>query len=387
MKVPLAVPNLSGREAEYLQECIRTTFVSSAGPFVSAFEAAIAVAAGTDDAIVMSSGTVALQMSLEALGVGRGDLVIAPTLTFIASTNAIRHTGAEAWLMDVSPSTWTLDPGALAETLRSETVAYSGGRLHTATGLVVKAVMPVMIMGASQDLEALVGVAAEFGLRVVVDAAAAIGATSTSGDELGQTGVDAVCYSFNGNKTITSGGGGAVASADSQYVERLRHLITTGRVGRDYDHDIVAYNHRMTNVEAAIGLAQIEQLDQFLHRKREVADAYRSLSDRYPILSPFPTPATGTSAFWFSGVCHRGDDAATVDDFRGFMRDRDIDVRAFWKPVHLQEPYRDSPRSLTGVADALWQRIVPLPCSTGITDAELEFVLESADQFWTRVGT
>lgn len=382
MKVPLAVPNLNGREAEYLQECIRSTFVSTAGPFVNRFEQQIADISGTDTATVTCSGTVALHMALEGLGIGTGDLVMVPSLTFIASANSVRHSGADVWLVDCGRDDWTIDLELAGEAIERHTVAHPAGRLHVESGRVLKALMPVMIMGSSLDFDAHVRFARQYGLRVVVDAAAAIGAEAADGTALGATGVDAVCYSFNGNKTVTSGGGGAVAAADRGLVDRIDHLVSTGRVGTAYDHDVVAYNFRMTNVEAAIGVAQLERLEQFLVRKREIHDRYVELASRHPDLEPFPTPTLGRSAYWFSGLFFTGDDLGRCDEFRSFMVGHDIDVRPFWKPIHLQAPYAGAISTDVSVTDRLWRRIVPLPCSTGITDGELDFVVDRAAEFW-----
>jgi dTDP-4-amino-4,6-dideoxygalactose transaminase len=382
MKVPLAVPNLDGREAEYLQECIRSTFVSTAGPFVSRFQDQIADFSGTERAVATCSGTVALQMALEGLGIGRGDIVLVPSLTFIATANAVRHSGADVWLVDSTSDQWTLDLDLARASLEAETEPHPRGRRHLASGEIVRAVMPVMTMGASLDFGSIVAFADEYGLEVVVDAAAAIGATGWGDELLGATGVDAVCYSFNGNKTVTSGGGGAVTSADSDLVDRIGHLISTGRTGQAYDHDVVAYNFRMTNVEAAIGVAQLERLDAFLQRKLEVFQRYAALAADLDHCSAFPMPPSGRSTHWFSGLFYSGPSTTACTLFQEFMVDRGIDVRPFWKPLHLQAPYRDSIRTTMPVADAVWNRIIPLPCSTGITDDELEYVVATADEFW-----
>lgn len=382
--MPLSVPNLGGREAEYLQECVTSTFVSTAGPFVRRFEEQIAQLSGTPRAVVTCSGTVALQMALEGLGIGAGDLVLAPSLTFIASTNAIRHSGADVWLVDARADDWTIDLDVAASAIEAETDPHPDGRVHRRTGRVLRAVMPVMIMGAALDLAAVVAFAGRYGLKVVVDAAAAIGARADGDTALGATGVDAVCYSFNGNKTVTSGGGGAVASADSDLVGRINHLVSTGRLGTAYEHDIVAYNFRMTNVEAAIGVAQVERLDAFLARKRDVYERYARMAAAFPELQPFPTPARGRSVHWFSGVYYTGADPALCVAFRDQMQAEQIDVRPFWKPIHLQRPYADALRTAMPVTDAVWERIVPLPCSTGITDAELDYVVDAATTFWQR---
>lgn len=383
MKIPLAVPNLLGREAELLQECITSTFVSTVGPFVDRFETEIAALSGTKKAVVLCTGTTALNMALEGLGIGAGDLVIIPTMTFIATANAVSHSRAEVWIMDISPETWTLDLALVRARILAETSPHPQGRLHRASGKILRALMPVMIMGATLDFDAIVALAREFGLKVVVDAAAAIG-TRASGDRpIAATGVDAVCYSFNGNKTITTGGGGAIAAADTALMARIRHMISTGRVGTNYDHDIVAYNYRMTNVQAALGLAQLERLESFLTRKAELRDHYAALAACHPDLHPFPEPPFGRNGHWFSGFWYGGPDLSLCDAFRKHMNAAGVDLRPFWKPIHLQLPYRDALSTPMPVADGLWTRLFPLPCSTHITEAELALVTKAARDFWS----
>lgn len=386
MRVPLAVPNLDGREGEYLQQCVASTFVSTAGPFVKRFEEHIAQLSGTTTAVVTCTGTVAMQMAFEGLGIGAGDLVMVPSLTFIASPNSVRHSGADVWLVDCTRDSWTIDLDLAAAAIEAHTDPHPRGRVHRQTGQVLAAIMPVMIMGASMDFAAVSALAKAYGLRVVVDAAAAIGGAADDDVALGACGVDAVCYSFNGNKTVTSGGGGAVAAADEALIARISHLISTARLGPDYDHDMVGYNFRMTNVEAAIGVAQIERLPAFLTRKRQVHQRYTELAERFADLAPFPTASVGRSVYWFSGLVYVGDDETACARFRDHMVGQGIDVRPFWKPIHLQTPYVDSLRTSMDVAESIWQRIIPLPCSTGITDDELDYVVAKATEFWDGPG-
>lgn len=383
--IPLAVPNLDGDEAALLHEAVAVQkFVSSVGPFVTEFETRIAALSGVGQAAVVSSGTVALKVAFEALGIGAGDLVMMPSLTFIATANAISHCGAAPWLVDVTRDHWTLDLALCRRLIEAETdPAPDGrGRVHRVSGRRLRALCPVMVMGASVDFRATVALAREFGLHVVVDAAAAIGGTADGGVALAATGVDAVCYSFNGNKTITCGGGGAVASADEDFIRRLKHLTNTGRVGRDYDHDIVAYNYRMTNVQAALGVAQLRRLDSFLEIKAAHAAAYARAADAVPDLAPFPAPEAGGSTHWFSGLWYGGKDLERCDAFRAHMQQAGIDLRKFWKPIHLQTPYLGAIRSDMPVSDDLWQRIFPLPCSTGLPVSDRDRVLIEVHSFW-----
>lgn len=380
--IPQAVPNLNGNEAAYLQECITSTFVSTVGPFVGRFESRIAELSGTPAAAVLCSGTTALHLALEGLGIGDGDLVMVPALTFIASANAIRHARADVWLVDVGADDWMLDVDVARAAIVDQTDPHPDGRLHRASGKVLRALMPVMIMGAVPDFAALVALAREFNLRVVVDAAAAIGTTAVNGIALGDTGVDAVCYSFNGNKTVTCGGGGAVAASDGTLIARIKHLSSTGRVGANYDHDIVAYNYRMTNLQAAVGVAQLERLDSFLASKHRIRDQYAALSEAYDHLSPFPEPQHGQNGHWLSGIWYTGTAKGLDTAFQDHMKAAGIDLRPFWKPLHLQKPYLGALAEPMPVTDEVWQRIFPLPCSTHLTQDEVNRVTTAAAEFW-----
>jgi len=202
--IPLCVPNISGNEAKYLAECVSSTFVSTIGPFVARFETMVAEAAGTVGAVATSAGTTALHAALHAVGVRRDDLVICPSLTFIASANAISHAGATPWLFDVDPVSWTLDPQLLANELLNRTERRDGELFHTGTGRRVSAIVPVFTLGIPADMDPILATAREYGLKVVVDGAAALGAFY-KGKPSGALGADLTMYSFNGNKTTTAG--------------------------------------------------------------------------------------------------------------------------------------------------------------------------------------
>lgn len=367
--IPLCVPNLAGREAEYLAECIRSTFVSTVGPFVTRFEQMVADAADAEGCVATSAGTTGLHVALVALGVGPGDLVILPSLTFIASANAISHCGALPWLLDVDPSSWTLDPLLLAHVLETETRRDDEGRLvHAASGRRVAAVMPVYTLGMPADMDAITAVARRYGLPVVADSAAALGALY-KGRKPGKLGADLTVFSFNGNKTVTCGGGGAVVSDNAELLRLVRHLSTTARVGSDYDHDRVGFNYRLTNVQAAVGCAQMEQLDGFIATKRRIDAAYRAAFAGRPGVGLFPAPSWAESACWFSGltVAPPAPDAALI---RERLKAAAIEARPFWKPMHLQAPYAQAPRTPMAVAEDLWPRVLTLPCGTALTEAE-----------------
>lgn len=374
--IPLAVPNLSGNEEKYLTDCISTGYVSSVGQYVRQFEGAVAAAAGTGYAVATSAGTTALHLGLTALGVRSGDLVLLPSLTFIASANAISHAGARPWLIDVSSESWTICPDRLRETLETETQKGPNGVVHRESGRRVAAIVPVFTLGLPADMDPVCRLSEEWDIPVLVDGAAALGA-SYKGHRSGACGAAATMYSFNGNKTVTAGGGGILATDDAELARLARHLSTTARSGDDYDHDMVGFNYRMTNLQAAVGCAQMEQLDLFVKKKQTIRARYDRAFTGHDAVEAFPEPDWATSACWFSGFLYR---AAHPDVLRQKLRDRGIDARPFWKPIHLQKPYLDCPRSDMSVCEALWQSVITLPSSTGMTDHEMELVIAAVNE-------
>lgn len=372
--IPLCVPDLTGNEARYLQECITSTFVSSVGPFVSRFEGMLAESAGAVGAVATSSGTSGLHLALMAVGVQPGDLVVLPSFTFIASANAISHCGATPWLFDVTAESWTLDPALLMQRLASDTQERGGRRFHHATGRRVAAVMPVDTLGSPADMDAIAAVAKAYGLPVVADAAAALG-SRYRGRPVGQSGADLSVLSFNGNKTATCGGGGAVLGNDPDLIALVRHLSSTARVGRDYDHDRIGFNYRMTNLAAAVGCAQLERLDEFIAAKRRIRAVYDQELVGLPGVSRFPTPDWAEPSCWMSGIVAHASGRHSAPVLREGLLAAGIDARSFWKPVHLQQPYAGAPRTPQPVAEEIWSHIVTLPSSTNLIQEDQSRVI------------
>lgn len=374
--IPLAVPNLAGREREYLNRCIDTTFVSSVGEFVNLLEKMTAQICGTDAAVAVSSGTTGLHLALVGCGVTRDEVVIIPTFTFIATANAVAHCGAIPWLMDISEDSWTMDV-AQVEREVAEKTAWNGEKLiHMESGHRIAAIMPVYTLGNIPAMEKFRVLADKYHLPLIADAAAALGA-QYQGKKLGELADLTVC-SFNGNKTVTAGGGGVITGTDEALIKKLKHLSSTARVTAEYDHDMVGYNYRMTNIQAAVGCAQLEQLDKFVQRKREIRSFYNNMFGGRIDVDPFPVSPETQSACWFSGIVLKRGNFETVRTLVSKMRDKGIECRSFWKPVHLQEPYMGALRADSlKTADSLWDRILTLPCSTSITDDELHTVAKS----------
>ena len=372
--IPLAVPNLSGREADYLQECVTSTFVSSVGQFVTRMEQQAAEASCSVGGVAVSAGTTGLHLALRTLGVLPGDLVVLPAFTFVASANAIAHCHATPWLFDVEGESWTLSAPQVKRVLNDRLIPAGADRPRDrVTGARVGAIMPVHTLGHPADMQPLLATAARFGIPVVADAAAALGATYR-GRAIGELGADFSVFSFNGNKTVTAGGGGMVVSQDRALLDRARHLSTTARIGDEYEHDEVGFNYRMTNLQAAVGCAQLEQLDRFVTIKRRIQAHYTEQLTDLPGVEPFPQADWADSAAWFAGVVVKDRPYDRLQTLRAELRQAGIDARPFWKPMHLQRPYAAAPREDLSVTDGFWPQLLTLPCSTSINQDDLAYV-------------
>lgn len=377
--ISLAMPNLTGNEKKYLDNCIDTTYVSSVGEYVIKFEEMVAKATGSTGAVATSSGTTGIHAALTAVSVKQGDLVIIPTFTFIASANAVRHCGADPWLMDIRESAWCLDPELVDFEIKKKCERRQDGLYHKESGKRVAALMPVYTLGNISDMAAFRLISDEYNIPLIADAACAIGA-KYNGQNFGAL-ADLSILSFNGNKTITCGGGGAVVGGNRDILDHVRHLTTTARVWPDYDFDEVGFNYRMTNIQAAVGVAQMERIDHFITTKKYVRKYYEERLSELNNKGITFFPTTDGSSCWFSGiVLPEGSELSQAKEICEKLKETGIEARSFWKPVHLQKPYKDVPVSDVSVAEKLWQRIVTLPCSTNITEEELELVVKAVKE-------
>ena len=357
-----------------MQECVESNFVSSVGPFVDRFEEDVMKASGALGAVATTSGTAGLVLALKALGVRQGDLVILPSYTFVASANAIAHCGAIPWLFDVEARSWTLDSDQVKECLELQTERREKELIHLKSGRRVGAIMPVYTFGTPANMDAFKIISEEYYLPLVADAAAALGASYRERN-LGKL-ADLTVFSFNGNKTITSGGGGMVVGIEKGLLQRIRHLSTQARLGSHYDHDEVGFNYRMTNLQAAVGCAQLERLDEFVSAKRSIAKKYNQAFMGIPGVGIFPQVSYAESACWFSGITINKPILKGVNSVCQQMRENGIEGRTFWKPIHLQAPYSDSPYTSLEVTESFWSKILTLPCSTNLTDGEQGKVID-----------
>ena len=374
--IPFITPDLTGNERRYLDQCITSTYVSSVGPFVDQFEEAVGKIAGSNlSAVATSSGTTGLHVALVALGVGHGDIVIVPSFTFIASANTITHANAQPWLIDIDRQHWGICPKTLEETLAHKTVLSAEGELiQVSSGKRVAAIMVCHTMGLPADMQALTAIATKYGLPILADGAAALGSTYL-GKGIGAIGASLTVVSFNGNKIVTAGGGGAVIGNDAALLAKVRHLSTTARTSVDYSYDQVGYNYRMTNLQAAVGLAQLERLGSFLTRKVRIRKTYENAFASISNIYFFPRLVDVVGTDWVSGILLDPRIYEDIDAIRKSLQSKNIDSRPFWKPVHLQPVYMDAPKTKLDVTESIWKNILTLPCSSHLTEQEQRYVI------------
>lgn len=365
--IPLSVPELCGNEWSYVKECLDTGWVSSVGPGVTRFEHEMATYLGAGHAVATVNGTAALHVALHVVGVGTDDEVLVPTLTFIASVNAIRYCHAHPVFMDSERESWNLDPAKVAEFLMRECRLKKGRLVNRATGRRIAAILPVHILGHPVNLDPILDVARRFGLVVIEDAAESLGALY-KGRPVGTLG-DAACLSFNGNKILTSGGGGMILTQRAGWARRARHLTTQAkREEMEYRHDEIGYNYRLVNVLAALGLAQLERLPDFLRRKREIALRYQEALKKIKGITPMPEAPWARSSFWlYSVLLDRRQFPVNKEQVIAAMQRSGIQARPIWYPIHRQPMYRRNQAYRIEVANDLHRCGISLPCSVGLS--------------------
>jgi perosamine synthetase len=374
--IPLCVPELGGNEWRYVKECLDTNWVSSAGPFVSRFEQSIASYVGAEHAVATVNGTAALHVALIVAGVKPDDEVLLPALSFIAPANAVRYAGAWPVFMDVEAEHWQLDPQKTADFIDRECDWKDGELRNRNTGRRVGAILPVHILGHPVDLDPLIEIARKFDLALVEDSTESLGA-KYKGQMLGQTS-DIACFSFNGNKLITTGGGGMIVTRKPEWAERARYLTTQAKDNPiEYIHKEVGYNYRLTNLQAALGCAQVEQLDEFLFRKQHIAQQYNDALLDVPGVSTMSEASWATSACWLYTV-RINEEAYGSDRFALFrlLGENEIQTRPLWQPLHRSPAHAESPAYYVEVADEIHREALSLPSSVGLSEQEMARVIK-----------
>ena len=360
----LSPPHMSGREQQYVQQVFDSNWIAPLGPQVDAFEAEFAAAVGAPHALGLSSGTAALHLALIHLGVSRGDEVLVSTLTFSASANPVVYLGARPVFIDSEHTSWNLDPALVVETIERKA---RGGKLP-------KAVIPVHLYGQSADLDPILEVCGRYEIPVIEDAAEALGATyqGRSPGTLGQAGI----YSFNGNKIITTSGGGMLVSADGELIAHARKLAQQAREpAPHYQHSEIGYNYRLSNVLAGIGRGQLDVLAERVRRKQEIFAAYHQLLGDLPGIAFMPEAPWGRSTRWLTVITvDPAQFGATREDIRLALEAENVESRPLWKPMHLQPVFQGCEVVGGCVAEALFRDGLCLPSGTAMSETDIERV-------------
>lgn len=373
--IPLAEPELRGNEWKYVKECLDSGWVSSAGSFVDRFEREFAERLGARYAVATSSGTSALHVALLVAGVRPDEEVLVPALTFIAPANAVRYVGAWPVFMDADPIYWQMDAEKVQDFIEKGCHSVNGQLRNKRTARRLRAILPVHILGHPVDMDPILCVARRFDLAVVEDATESLGA-AYKGRAVGCVG-DIACFSFNGNKIITTGGGGMLVTDQEEWARKAKYLTTQAKDDPvEYVHHEIGYNYRLTNLQAAVGVGQMEHLDEYVRMKRAIAERYaKGLADVTGLALPEEAP-WASSTFWLYTVL--ADEARYDRDSRALQRalaERNIQSRPLWAPIHEQRPYRACQAYCIETTPTLHRRALSLPCSVGLSLADQERVI------------
>lgn len=375
--IPLSVPNLKGNELSYVTNAVQTEWVSTGGPYVNEFENRIASYVGVKGAVSCQNGTSGLHIALLLAGVNREDGVIVPTLTFIAAVNPIRYIGAEPIFMDCDDSL-CMDAKKLRRFCEEECNYDNGKLIERQTGRCIKVIVVVHVFGNMADMEAIIEVASDYQLKVVEDATEALGTYYTEGKYKGcyaGTIGDVGVYSFNGNKIITTGGGGMIVSRHTEYLERAKHLTTQAKSDElYYTHDEIGYNYRMTNLQAALGLAQIEQLEKFITIKANNYNLYcEAFSNSGKVTILKVRENIRWNCWFYALLCKEGKEAR--DTLIHELAKRKIQTRPIWGLIHEQLPYEGAKTYQIECSKFYIDHIVNIPCSSNLQAEDVERVI------------
>lgn len=377
--IPLSVPNLKGKELEYVTKAVESEWVSTSGPYVNDFEVKIAEYAKCKGAVSCQNGTAGLHIALILCGITKNDEVLAPALTFIAAVNPIKYLGAEPIFMDCDHSL-TMDVIKLNEFCENECAFIDGKLINNLSKKHIKAIVVVHVFGNLANMERIMAIATKYNLKVIEDATEAIGSYYKeglySGVHAGTIG-DVGVYSFNGNKIITTGGGGMILTNNESYLKRARHLTTQAKSDElYYTHDEIGYNYRMTNLQAALGLAQLEQLNSFIKTKKNNYEIYKNEVSRIKGLSILDFGDTINPNYWFYSLYIDDDYPLNRDQLIQYLASHNIQARPMWGLISDQEPYLGSQTYKVEIARNYLKHVINIPCSSNLTEEDVMIVIE-----------
>lgn len=367
--VPLHEPTLQGNELKYVSDCITSGWVSSVGQYVNQFEEKLAEYMGVKYAVLVVNGTAALQMALKAAGVQSNDEVFIPSLSFVATANAVSYLGAVPHFVDVSEETLGLDPKKLEAYIEANTRVEHGQLINDKTGRVIRAVVPMHTFGHPVELDELHLICEKYNLVMVEDAAESLGSLYKDKHTGGFGKVSAV--SFNGNKILTTGGGGAVLTNDEALAKYIKHITTTAKLPHrwEYEHDEIGYNYRMPNINAALGCAQLERLPYFVEQKRALTTVYEDLLKKVDGVRLFKEPVNCSSNYWLQTLLL--DEHINRDELLHFLNENGIQSRPIWQPLHSLSMYSQNPRSDLSTTNILYKRVINIPSTPILSGREV----------------
>lgn len=379
-KIPLAEPLIAGNESKYVGECLETGWVSSAGEYVNRFEDNIRRYTGAGYAVATVNGTAALQTALLLAGVEPDDEVIVPTVTFIAPVNVVKYLNARPVFMDCDDY-YNIDAAKTVDFIEQETAFKDGASLNKKSGKRIRAIVPVHVFGNAADLEELSAVCRERNIEVVEDATESLGTYYTEGkykDRYTGTVGEIGCYSFNGNKIITTGGGGMIVTANRKYAQRARYLTNQAKDDAErYIHNEVGYNYRLTNIQAALGVAQLERLEEFIEIKARHYRTYREKLDEIDGLHLAEVPPYARNNCWMYALrVEKEKYGKDREELMACLAEKGIQSRPLWHLNHLQKPYQDCRAYRVEKADKLLAETLNIPCGVGLKEEEIQRVIE-----------
>lgn len=377
--IPLSVPNLNGKELEYVTHAVKTEWVSTGGPYVNEFEEKTANYVKANGAVSVQNGTSGLHIALQVCDVTKDDEVIVPTLTFIAAVNPVKYIGADPIFMDCDESLG-MDADKLSEFCREQCRVIDGKLINNKTKKHIKAIIVVHVFGNMANMEKIMEIADQFNLKVIEDSTEAIGTYYTQGKyknkfagTIGTVGV----YSFNGNKIITTGGGGMIVSNDDELLKRSKHLTTQAKSDElYYTHDEIGYNYRMTNLQAALGLAQLEQLETFIQIKADNYKQYKEMIKEIPELSILEFNKDIRSNHWFYALYVDENYQLNRDEIITYLATKKVQVRPIWGLISEQKPYLGSQTYKIEKAKTYLKHVVNIPCSSNLSIDDVRYVVD-----------
>lgn len=378
--IPLCVPYLCGNEWKYIKECLDTNWVSSAGSFVDRFEQDLAKYVGAKYGVACVNGTAALHISLILLGIGYNDEVITSDMTFVAPANAIRYVGAYPVFIDANYKTFQIDSAKLKDFLKNKCKNTKEGLLNKETKRIIKAILPVHILGHCCDMEEIMDISRQYGLPVVEDATEALGA-KFSGKHAGTFGKLGV-FSFNGNKIITTGGGGMIVTDDKNLAQKAKYLTTQAKDDSiEFIHNEIGYNYRLPNILAAMGCAQLENLEKHINKKRKTAKLYNEKLSKISGIEIMNEPEKCESTFWLYTVkIEKKEYGMNRKELMKKLLENKIETRPLWQPMHLLKSHSSSYAYACDNSEKLKDVSLSLPCSVGLRKDEQKEIVEAIER-------